>query len=214
MITAFVAIIWVINFGISFWNAWAVGSSWVETKMAGGWPRFMAWMGWIMSASGFTWCYLIVLVVGAHEMGVPWQVDDKWVMFKLPDRETMIALQLGYMLIVPGILFSGFAIMLDSWARAWRQRSITNLGVAGWNTYAQIHNTYSAISGFGEAFSNVSKYFGESKSSSSGDDDKKGAALILLLVLVALAVFGGILTTSAIVSVAAGRQPLPDRLRI
>ncbi len=57
--------IWLLNFAISAWNAYAVGRAWVETKVAGGWPRFMAWMGAIMSASGFSWCYLFLLVLGA-----------------------------------------------------------------------------------------------------------------------------------------------------
>ena len=40
---AFVILVWVVNFGISIWNAYAVGKAWVETKYSGGWPRFVAW---------------------------------------------------------------------------------------------------------------------------------------------------------------------------
>lgn len=202
--------IWLLNFGISVWNAYAVGSSWAETKTAGGWPRFMAWMGWIMSASGFSWCYLIVLAIGAHELGVPWFVDGQLQSLTLPTRETIVAIQIGYLLIIPGILFSGVAIMLDSWARAWRERTFSNMGTAAWNTYAQIHNTYEAIHGFGDAFASVAEYFTSRKSSSDDDDDKNGGAiLVLMLAIVALALLGGVLTTSAIVSVAAGRTALP-----
>jgi len=39
---------------------------WVETKEMGGWSRFMTWMGAIMSASGFTWCYLVILLFGGY----------------------------------------------------------------------------------------------------------------------------------------------------
>ena len=49
----FVILIWLLNFGISIWNAYAVGLAWVETKHSGGWPRVTAWAG-IMSASGFS----------------------------------------------------------------------------------------------------------------------------------------------------------------
>ena len=53
------ALVWVLNFGISVWNAYAVGKVWVEARLAGGWHRFMCWMGAVMSACGFTWCYSV-----------------------------------------------------------------------------------------------------------------------------------------------------------
>jgi len=34
--------IWILNLGISIWNAYAVGKVWVEAKHAGGGYRFMA----------------------------------------------------------------------------------------------------------------------------------------------------------------------------
>jgi hypothetical protein len=126
-------IVWLLNFGISAWNAYAVGRAWVETKVAGGWPRFMAWMGAIMSATGFSWCYLFLLILGANYLG------------KLSDEATEAAMMLGYVVIIPGMLFSGLMIMLDSWRRAFRNGGILNYGVAAYNTYAQIHNTMSAI---------------------------------------------------------------------
>ena len=60
------ALVWAINFGISVWNAYAVGKVWVEARHAGGWRRFMCWMGAVMSASGFSWCYLSFLALSAH----------------------------------------------------------------------------------------------------------------------------------------------------
>src|SRR2546421_7970171 len=98
---AIIILVWLLNFAISGWNAYAVGRAWVETKVVGGWPRFMAWMGAIMSASGFSWCYLFLLVLGGHALG--------W----LPDDATNAAISLGYILLIPGILFSGLMIMLD-----------------------------------------------------------------------------------------------------
>jgi hypothetical protein len=61
-------------------------------------------------------------------------------------------MQLGYILLIPGILSSGMVITLDSWARAYRRRTIGSLGRAAWNTYAQIHNTYHAFSDIDKAF--------------------------------------------------------------
>src|SRR6516164_6744910 len=136
---ALVVLVWVLNLGISIWNAYAVGRAWVETKHAGGWPRFMAWMGAIMSACGFTWCYLLLLALIAYWI--------EWL--TLYQVEALI--QLGYILIIPGILFSGLLITIDSWAQAYRRRTLGAFGTAAYNTYAQIHNTYAAISGLGQA---------------------------------------------------------------
>jgi hypothetical protein len=52
---------------------------------------------------------------------------------------------LGYLLLIPGILLSGLVITLDSWARAFRQGGFLNYGAAVYNTDAQIHNAYHAI---------------------------------------------------------------------
>lgn len=186
-----VGFIWILNLVISFWNAYASGKVWAETKSVGGWKHFMTWMGAIMSASGFTWCYLLVLVLSAHFLGF------------LGTEHVGIGLQLGYLIIVPGILFAGLMITIDSWARAYREGGILNYGVAGYNTYAQIHNTMGAINNYGAAFGSVFEFFTGGKkgssSSSSSDDDAKGAAALLLIFLVILAVIGGVLTTVTII---------------
>ena len=44
---ALFVLVWIMNFGISIWNAYAVGKVWVESKHAGGWHRFMAWIGFL-----------------------------------------------------------------------------------------------------------------------------------------------------------------------
>ena len=88
------ALVWVLNFGISIWNAYAVGKVWVEARHAGGWRRFMCWMGAVMSASGFTWCYLSFLALTAHYFG--------W----LTEEEVKVALNLGYVLLLPFVLFT------------------------------------------------------------------------------------------------------------
>lgn len=187
-----VFLILLLNFVISTWNAFAVGNAWVETKHNGGWPRFMVWMGATMSALGFTWCYLILLVIAAMAFGY------------LDETAAEAGLYLGYLIVIPGILFSGFMIMIDSWARAYRQKTIANVGVAGYNTFANIYNTYNAVRTIPEALDVVLDFF----KSSSKNKDSQSAALVLLLVLLAL--FGGIITTWVIVAkVAANDEPLP-----
>jgi hypothetical protein len=193
-----VVLVWVLNLGISFWNAYAVGRAWVETKHAGGWPRFMAWMGAVMSACGFTWCYLLLLALIAY--WVEWLTQ--------PQIEAMMSL--GYILLIPGILFSGLMITIDSWAQAYRRRTLGSFGTAAYNTFAQIHNTYHAISGMGQAFRGLTDFFGGSGDSRRRDNDNSGAVLLVIL-LVLLALFGGILTTAAIIRRVAGSDgPLKE----
>jgi hypothetical protein len=87
-----VALLWILNFGISWWNAHAAGRVWVEAKFAGGWQRFMTWMAALMSASGFTWCILIFLALSGHV------VDPK----HFSDRVVTVSLELGYIVLIPG----------------------------------------------------------------------------------------------------------------
>jgi len=179
----------VINIGISLWNAYATGKAWVEAKYAGGWPRFMTWMGAIMAASGLSWCILILLILGAVGIG------------KLTPYWGEVGLDLGYILIIPGILFSGLMITVDSWARAFRTRKILDFGVAGYNSFAQIYNTYHAIQGIGPAFGKVFEAF------TGGKDKKDGTTIVLILVVFALG--AGILITAAIIHHVAASAPLP-----
>ncbi len=194
-----VVLIWFVNFGISIWNAYAVGKGWVEAKHSGGWARIMAWSGAVMSASGFTWCYLLVLAALAYYFD--WLTLDV----------IGVMIQLGYVVLIPGILLSGLAITFDSWANAYRRRTFGSFGTAAWNTYAQIHNTYSAIQGIGPALRNVTEFFtGGSRRSRNSDRDGGGLLVLLVVALVLLALLGGIMTTATIIHRVAGTSPLPD----
>jgi hypothetical protein len=57
----------------------------------------MCWVGAVMSACGFTWCYLSFLPLTAHYFG--------W----LSDEQAQAALSLGYILLLPFLLFAGYA---------------------------------------------------------------------------------------------------------
>lgn len=194
-------VVFVLNFAISWWNARVVGLVWVETKQMGGFPRFMTWMGWIMSASGFTWCYLVALLFSAYYAQPVFLKPGEPMLLTPQDIQGGFAL--GYLIIMPGVLFSGLMIWIDSLVQAWRRRDLASMSRAAWNTFAQVHNTYSAIRGTPEALEAVGKLF-------SGKGDARGKALILIIVLVVMAVVSGILTTSAIVGHYAGSRPLPD----
>jgi hypothetical protein len=73
---------------------------------------------------GFTWCYLIVLAMIAGAAG--------W----LPPQYVKEMLELGYIVIIGPILGSGIAICLDSITTAYRERSVSTIGIATWNTFA------------------------------------------------------------------------------
>jgi hypothetical protein len=192
------ALVWVLNFGIAAWNAYAVGKVWVEAEVEGGWHRFTCWMGAVLSACGFTWCYLTFLALTAAYFH--WITED----------QTLAVLNLGYILLIPFILFAGYAITLDSWAQAYRRGGLLNYGTAAWNTYASLHNTYSAWRNLGGAFTSLGNFFQRSRSRSRENGGGAGAIIIVVL-LVLLALFGGVITTMVIIRRVAASDPLPDR---
>src|SRR5437588_11354054 len=93
-----IGLVWLLNFAVSLWNAYAVGKCWVEARATGGWPRLLCWSAAVMSASGFSWCYLIFLALAAYHFGV------------ISQAQVVVALNLGYILLIPGILLSGLVI--------------------------------------------------------------------------------------------------------
>jgi hypothetical protein len=191
-------LVWLLNLGISIWNAYAVGKSWTEARAVGGWPRILCWSGAVMSASGFSWCYLLLVALGAYHLGA------------IDGEQMVVALNLGYILLIPGILLSGLVITLDSWARAFRQGGFLNYGVAIYNTYAQIHNTYSAITSIGQAVRSVGNYFGAGSGSRSRSD-REGSSKIVVVLIVIATLAAGILTTTYIIWKTAASMPLPPR---
>jgi hypothetical protein len=181
-----IIIIWFVNLGISIWNAVAVGRAWVETEHAGGFQRLVAWAGAAMSAIGFTWCYLTVLsVIGA---GLGWLSSDT----------ANAVLSLGYIITVIGAISAGVVILLDSWAAAYRRHTLGNVGVAGYNTFAELYNGYNAVSGLPAAFKAiVSTFTGKDR-----DESMSAGGVVLGLVLFVL--FGGVMTTGMIIEHVAG----------
>ena len=130
--------IWLLNFAISWFNAWACGKSWNETKHVGGVIHFMNWMGAIMSAMGFTWCYMLFMAWLGATVPFVEQDDGTYATLLTPDMlEAYI--NLGYLVVIGPILGSGLAITCQSWYQFAKRRTLGNAGVAGWNTFAQIY---------------------------------------------------------------------------
>lgn len=189
--TIMILFFWLLNFVISWFNAWSVGKTWTETKAVGGPVHFMSWMGAIMAAVGFTWCYSVILGYGAAT--IPLTDEETGVSAPLLSiEEVEVFFDLAYLIYIFPLIGSGMAIMTHSWGVFWRRRSLGSGVTAGWNTYAQLHNFYHAVQHVPVAFDNVGSFF---KGSS---DNKDGKGLIILL-LAAVSVLGGVLTTWAII---------------
>jgi len=196
---AVLMLVLVLNLGISFWNAYAVGTTWVEAKHAGGYRRFITWCGAIMTDIGFTWCILVILGLVANQVG--WLNDDS----------TNLLFNMGYVFIVPFLLFAGFAITFDSWARAYRteQHRAAHLGVAGWNTFASVYNTYNAVNTFGDALGKIFDELGKMSK------NKDSAQLVLVLIIFIFSVGLGTLITYWLINHYAARdEPMPTPERI
>jgi hypothetical protein len=181
-----ILIIWAFNLAISFYNARGVGLVWADAKAQGGWPRAMAWMGAIMAGSGFSWCLLIFLALGANAAFPA----------RFSDHALSASLSLGYVLILPGVLVSGMAITIDSWITAHRTGRWGDRARAAYNTLAQVSNTASAVKDFGGAARESGGLF---KGGAGAGGDVKGIGALIVILMVAVSLLGGVLITVAII---------------
>lgn len=186
-----------LNLVISFLNARNVGRVWAESKAVGGWIRLLAWCGAIQSAAGFTFVYAVVVGYIAVSTGY------------LPPAMLGVMMNLIYIMIIVPLIGSGIFITIQSWIAFARDKSLSNLGVAGWNTFAQAYNTYNAIQSFGPALDSVQQGLG-GLFSGDGDSDNSTARVILLVAIVLLA---GVLTTSVIVRRYEVSLPVSEEIR-
>jgi hypothetical protein len=189
-----------LNLVISWSNAKVCGQSWAETKAIGGFIRVVAWCAAIQSAIGFSSILILPLILLVHAA-----VPDYF-----PEKYAEGAVHLWYLTVVFPVLGTGLIITLQSWSVAARDRRISSMGIATYNTLAQIHNTYEAVSGVGESIGKVAELF---KDAFSGDDDNPVAtiALALTVLVVVVALCGGALITAALIQHYAGTVPLPER---
>lgn len=181
-----------LNLVVSWFNCYSVGGIWAESKTLGGFPRVLAWCGAIQSAIGFSSVIGFVLGALAYQAGY------------LPPKVATGAVSLWYLLIIVPAIGTGLIITVQSWIVAFRERSLLNMGVAAYNTAAQVHNMYSAVGGIGEALKGVGDLF-------NSDDDDAPSLVLLAIALVACALAGGILLTAALIKHYSGRLPLPER---
>lgn len=178
-----------LNFGISWANASYVGRYWSESKEVGGSFRVYIVVGYIMAIAGFTMVYgYIGLLVSPFILQLAKVDQETIIMFE------QLSLDLVYIFCVVTIVPTGFYIWIQSLKDFWEQRTLSSGLTAGWNSYAQIHNTVSAARNAPSALGRISKaLFG-------GKSKKKGNTVIVLcaIFLLILAIFGGYFTASAI----------------
>ena len=185
-----------LNFVISWLNARTCGRAWVEARALGGYIRVLVWCGAIQSAIGFSSVSLFPLLFGANALYPEdfTRADLHW------------GLSLWYVSIIFPALGTGFIITIESWIRAYRERSLSNLGGAAYNTFAQIHNTMGAINNLHSAFKSVGKVLG---SALSGRGNARAKAVLIAVIIVAIALCSGIIVTWALIHRYAGTVPLP-----
>lgn len=182
-------LVWILNLVISIFNAVGCGKTWTESKYVGGMPHFLNWCGAIMAAVGFTWCYMIP--VGFIATMIPIEQDDGTTAMLLDEQGLQAFFDLGYLVIIGPLIGSGLAITVHSWGVFYRRRTFSSGAVAGYNTFAQFHNVYSAVQHVPQVWGRLGGFF---KSS----DDKNGQAAVVMLVI--FAALAGILTTWLIIS--------------
>jgi formate/nitrite transporter FocA (FNT family) len=190
-----------LNVLISVWNCYAVGSAWKDTMAMGGWfNKTVLWSAVIQSGVGFSMPILLVLAYGssvfltsgAEPMLTPEEA-----------KEMMQAIfSLWYVAVIFPILGSGLAIWAHSLREAYRRRDFASIATAGWNSFAQIHNTVSAVNNIGGALGNMGELFGKAL---EGKGDGKGKVAILVILLVVISIVAGFMIAFGLVRYFANR---------
>lgn len=178
-----------LNFMISWANASYVGRYWSESKEVGGSFRAYIIAGYIMSIAGFTMVYgYILLLVAPFFLQMAKVNQDTIMMFE------QLSSDLIYIFCIATMIPTGFYIWLRSMKNFWEHRTLSSGLTAGWNSFAQIHNTVSAARNAPSALERIAEaLFG-------GKSKKKDSTIIVLcaIFVVILAIFGGYFTASAI----------------
>lgn len=186
-----------LNLVISFFNARSAGQVWAESKAVGGWIRLLVWCGAIQAAIGFTYVYAFVIGYIAVSFGY------------LPVQLLNVFASLMYLMIIVPVIGTGIIITIQSWISVARDRSLMNIGTAGWNTFATAYNTYNAIQSFGPALDTVANGLG-GLFGDDGDSDDSAYRVILLAAIVLLA---GVMTTVVIVRRYEASLPVSEEVR-
>lgn len=183
-----------INTFISWANCRTVGLAWKDVMAGGSWfEKALLWCGAIQSSIGFSMLFMLPLGFG----GLWYMGSGAEPMITQEQAHELLKgmFSLWYILIIFPLLGSGLMIWVHSVRVAIQTRRWQDMAVAGWNTFAQISNTVSAVNNLGGAWGDVGKLF--SALTSSKDGNGKAAGLVIALVILAL--LGGIMLTFALI---------------
>ena len=185
-----------INVAISVWNCYVIGTAWRDVQALGsGFDKLILWSALVQSGVGFSMPILLGLAFMANAL-LTAGADPT-----LTAEEGRLMLEwifsLWYVAIIFPILGTGLVIWLHSIRVALERRDFTSIAAAGWNSFAQIHNMYSAWQNVGPAMGNVGEIFSALGSSKGGD--ARGKVAVLVIAIVILALIGGFMMAFGLV---------------
>lgn len=172
-----------LNVAIAWWNCYAVGSVWRDTKAFGStFDKALAYSAAIQSIAGFSVPILL---------GLTWLATAYLQTGDTPSEpETIAAIWQGvfsfwYLAVIIPVVGSGFIIWGHSMKVAYQRRDFGSIATASWNTFAQAHNTIGMINNLGPV--------GDAFAGAMKNKDLAVPALVIGLVLVSL--LGSVLIT-------------------
>lgn len=175
-----------LNVAISIWNCYAVGTAWKDTMALGTtFDKIVLWSAVIQSGVGFSMPILLMLAYGSVTLLT--SGTDPLMTIAQGEQFMQAIFSLWYVAVIFPILGSGFAIWAHSIRAAFQRRDFASIATAGWNSFAQIQNTVSAVNNLGDAIGNVGEFFSGVTSSKGSDSKGKAGLLLILIVIVALA---------------------------
>lgn len=189
-------LILILNVAISIWNCYAVGVAWKDVQtMGSGFDKLLLWSGIIQSGVGFSMPILLGLAYGS----VAFLTNGESPVLT-PDQGQQVLkaiFSLWYVAVIFPILGSGLAIWAHSVRAAYERRDFASIATAGWNTFAQIHNTIDVFQNIGGALGNVGDLFSGALEGDS--DDAKGKVIIVVILIVLVALVGGFMIAFGLV---------------
>ena len=191
MLSLGLVLVLVIDFAISWSNAHTCGTVWSESKETGGFFRVNVVAGYIMSILGFTQVYGIIYIVLFYYIGP--HIEK----FQNIDFNQLALLSSDLLFVGIGfaIIPTGFLIWINSLRAFWKNKTLKNGLVGGWNSYAQIRNTVTVAREMPSAIGRLAEAFFGGKGKKKKSD---GAMLMLVVFVVILASLAGYFTASAI----------------
>ncbi len=179
-----IVLVLALNVIISLWNCYAVGTAWKDVMALGSkFEKLVAWSALVQSGVGFSMPILIALTYVTISVLT---VGEKPTLTPAEGQQVLQSIfSLWYVAVIFPVIGTGFAITAHSLYIAYQRRDFRSIAIAGWNSFAQIHNTLSAINNLGGAFKNVGALF--DGIGRSDDARVKIVAIVIILVIIALA---------------------------